>query len=234
MIFDEESPMDLLMDDDVSQIQSRLMESGIVRRQVLARRMASHGLKAPKETFQSKARRAYLRQSIHRAEISLLPLAAGKMEFILTRPPHARTFPEKGIRTILAVVDRDGHATIRAAVAFAQSQGAQIAFIHVVEPEEMEAGHPWSSPTDRQSAIGRALLARVEGEVPQDLMTFTGLRQGCPADAILEVARAWNVDLIILGTGEGEDFSQRLHDPLFQYALDRAPCPIMLVKADPS
>jgi nucleotide-binding universal stress UspA family protein len=95
----------------------------------------------------------------------------------------------------------------RAAIDLAKRWSSQLRAVYVVENAELD-GSPDADLTARLRESGHAILSRIAamgGE--QGVNVMQGLLEGVPFDAILDDARAWKADIVIMGrtgrTGPG-------------------------------
>jgi nucleotide-binding universal stress UspA family protein len=95
----------------------------------------------------------------------------------------------------------------RVAIDLARRWGSQLRAVYVVENAELD-GSPDTDLTARLRESGRAILSRIAaigGE--QGVNVVQGLLEGVPFDTILDDARGWKADMVIMGrtgrTGPG-------------------------------
>ena len=93
------------------------------------------------------------------------------------------------------------------AIDLARRWSSQLRAVYVVENAELD-GSPDADLTARLRDSGRAILSRIAaigGE--QGVNVVQGLLEGVPFDTILDDARAWKADMVIMGrtgrTGPG-------------------------------
>ncbi|HXX21138.1 MAG TPA: universal stress protein [Candidatus Acidoferrum sp.] len=140
-------------------------------------------------------------------------------------------------RKILIAVDESAFAkrATEIAVELASSLNAEIAFIHVYQPS-VAPGTMWGEPADRlmemSERAARQLLTTFRDRAAGSLHVSEFLETGKPALKIVEVAKKWPADLIVMGS-HGRGKAQSLvvgsvaHD-----VLHRAPCPVLIVRAE--
>lgn len=139
------------------------------------------------------------------------------------------------IERILAAVDDSpaGLAAARTAVALARTCGASLRMVTVVADSEVTAaisasGAPRS--TERRQASGRALL-----EHALALARHAGLdaqivqRSGEPGHEILQQARAWPADLVVIGRSEHPGAGGPYIGPQTRIVLEFADQPVLVV-----
>lgn len=141
------------------------------------------------------------------------------------------------ISRILVPVDfsRHSEAALHYAMALASGLGASVDLLHVVE-DPVAAG-AWSGELSIQnvSDLRRNLIEdaerRLEGlranaqepKVPWLLM----VRMGQPADVIDEYARAFGVDLIVMGTHGRGGLAHLFMGSVAERVVRHAPCPVL-------
>ncbi|HUZ88588.1 MAG TPA: universal stress protein [Candidatus Acidoferrales bacterium] len=114
---------------------------------------------------------------------------------------------------LLACVDgsRASMEAARVAIDLAKRWNSVLRALYVVETNERDSeidGTPDAGLTARLHDSGRAILAHVaEMGAAAGVAVVQGLLEGVPFDAIIDDARAWKADLIIMGrtgrTGPG-------------------------------
>ena len=137
---------------------------------------------------------------------------------------------------ILIAVDDSAFAAHAADVGIelGRSLKAEVGFVHVFDPS-VGPGTMWGVPADRLSEMseqaGRHLLARFrEQSAPRsDVPEF--LKSGKPATDIVEVAKTWPADLIVMGSHGRGRIQSLLLGSVAQEVLHHAPCPVLVVRA---
>jgi len=137
---------------------------------------------------------------------------------------------------ILIAVDESAFAkrATEVAVELATSLKAEIAFVHVFQPS-VAPGTMWGEPADRQMDMSehsaKQLLARFRERAPAPLEVSEFLETGKAAPKILEVAKRWSADLIVMGShGRGKALSVFVGS-VAQDVLHRTTCPVLVVRA---
>ena len=95
----------------------------------------------------------------------------------------------------------------RVAIDLAKRWSSQLRVVYVVETAEID-GSPDTDLIARLRESGRAILSRIAGMGDEQGVTvMQALLEGVPFDTILDDARAWKADVIIMGrtgrTGPG-------------------------------
>lgn len=120
------------------------------------------------------------------------------------------------------------------AVAVAQRAQASVMLLHVLEPVsygldftvsiQAEREHERKTLTERLAGLVAALeAANVKSE--------SLVRGGLPRDSILEAARAWSADLIVMGTHGRRGLSHALYGSVVESVLRKSHCPILTVRS---
>jgi len=138
-------------------------------------------------------------------------------------------------RKVLIAVDMSAagvHAT-RIGLKLAASLGAEVAFVHACAPEVSDAGWLAVGSAD----LGRApdaeiceVLAALDGEVqpPAGAPRFTPM--GDPAEGVVDMARAWPADLLVIGSHGREGLERVLLGSVAEAVARHAPCPVLVVR----
>ena len=120
------------------------------------------------------------------------------------------------------------------AVSVAQRAQASVMLLHVLEPVsygldftvsiQAEREHERKTLTERLAGLVAALeAANVKSE--------SLVRGGLPRDSILEAARAWSADLIVMGTHGRRGLSHALYGSVVESVLRKSHCPILTVRS---
>jgi nucleotide-binding universal stress UspA family protein len=141
------------------------------------------------------------------------------------------------IEHILVAVDDSpgGLAAARAAIALALSQAAKLRAVHVLADGELERALATMSGSDvhvRRSLGATAVLEHVarhaaEAGVPADTVSLAGE----PARCILDEARSWPADLIVIGRSGRPSAGRPYLGGEVQNVLEFADQPVLVVPA---
>jgi nucleotide-binding universal stress UspA family protein len=138
-------------------------------------------------------------------------------------------------KSILLAVDGSEHAIHAARMAGDLARVMQTESLRIVvayDPIPSYLGEP-----NLQQAINARLLEAQEvlqkalqtvGEVPAEI--HTELIEGSPAEAIIEVARTRNSDLIVIGSRGLGRLVGALLGSTSQKVVSHAPCPVLIVR----
>jgi universal stress protein A len=128
-------------------------------------------------------------------------------------------------------------AAVRYAIDLATDLGATIHMLHVIEEWDMTARHlealSIELPGLRERVIADAAdrLRTVAAGLGAALPIATEVREGRPADIIVDVARAKAIDLIVMGTHGRTGLSHALLGSVAERVLRTAPCAVLTVRA---
>lgn len=137
------------------------------------------------------------------------------------------------IKTILVPVDGSDSSekSIAQAVSLAEVCGAKITFLYVANINQIAINPNLTSAImDAIRAAGTAILERAESMVPKNVKYETNMETGAPAAVILEYAEILNADLIVMGSRGLGVVKGVLLGSVSQYIIERAKCPVMVVK----
>lgn len=139
------------------------------------------------------------------------------------------------LKKILIAVDDSSFAqrAVEVGAEVAAALKAEVALVHVFDPTATPAGS-WGLPADRISAMseleGKRLLAKFRQGLPggssPEVREF--LESGKPSDSIVEVAKKWHADLIVMGSHGRGKVTGILMGSVSQDVLRNAPCPILV------
>ena len=140
----------------------------------------------------------------------------------------------------------DGSATsargLREAVGLAKTQGARLRLLNVLDERffvSTAEGYPMSNITELIASL------RAEGQKALDAAAKVALKQGVKvdeslvesggravSDVILDEARKWRADLIVMGTHGRRGVNRMLLGSDAERVLRSAPVPVLLVRAE--
>jgi nucleotide-binding universal stress UspA family protein len=153
---------------------------------------------------------------------------------VLTVGPHAPSEAPRDakFRKILYATDFGDGAQVAAAyaVALAQEHQAHLTLLHVIE-------HPKIGELVRPHELEAAALDRLRGLVPRGAELWCEpraiVRQGGPAEEILEAAENEQADLIVLGVRKDKGIVRATHLPtaVAHEVISHATCPVLTVRA---
>jgi nucleotide-binding universal stress UspA family protein len=137
------------------------------------------------------------------------------------------------IRRILCCVDfsPSGDYAFEHALAIAARHGATIELLHVMEPSAYAEDEPLEAEGDK--TFKDALLDRLRamaGSTRTDLPIEIRLATGIPYIEIVERAKAWPADMIILGTHGRTGMKHLLIGSVAERVVRTASCPVLTVR----
>lgn len=153
---------------------------------------------------------------------------------VLTVGPSVSVEPEAeaGMRRILFATDFSATAEVALpyALSLAQENNSELVMLHVL-PDVVR------SAFSDESIIDSAYLKRLQELVPEDAELWCkpqfAVTFGSPADAILEAARQYSSDVIVLGVRKGGGFARAATHSGRATAhriASHAPCPVLTVR----
>lgn len=139
-------------------------------------------------------------------------------------------------KRFLVAVDGGEPAGWAVAVAgrLAQEVGGRVILVHVVKPV-LGFTHDYVSAARQDAAHLRAggeVLAAAQRELPAGVQAERVLREGEPADEVVEAARECAADLVVVGTRGRGRVAQFLLGSTAEAVIRRAPCPVLTVGHD--
>ena len=120
------------------------------------------------------------------------------------------------------------------AVAVAQRAQASVMLLHVMEPISYGLDFTVSLPAVRehqQNVLTERLAGFVVALEAANVKSESLVRGGLPRDSILEAARAWSADLIVMGTHGRRGLSHALYGSVVESVLRKSHCPILTVRS---
>ena len=139
-------------------------------------------------------------------------------------------------RKILVSVDGDPIAAHAAEVGvdLARLAGAEIAFIHVIEPELVNAADTGVQPdvfVAQAKETGRRLIEDFRKQLPAGMSALEFLQVGKPMTEIVNAARDWPADLVVIGSHGRGGITRALLGSVAEGVMRHAPCPVLVVRA---
>jgi nucleotide-binding universal stress UspA family protein len=113
--------------------------------------------------------------------------------------------------------------------ALGRTFGASLHLIHVAENHFLRPSA--TDPALLNAAYRRSLAERLTAGDREQLHARAVLQiSDSPSDAIVEYARAWSIDLIVMGTHGRSAMSQILMGSVAERVVRTAPCPVLTVR----
>jgi len=129
---------------------------------------------------------------------------------------------------VLLAVDGSEHSKKAAAAATEIARGSS-GEVHVLHVHEVGAFAPFESSSESQ-----ALVDGLVAELLSDGVKATGdavaARTGSVAPTVLDAARAFGSDLIVMGTRGLSDFSGLLLGSIAHKVIQHADCPVLVTR----
>jgi nucleotide-binding universal stress UspA family protein len=144
---------------------------------------------------------------------------------------------EDGRRRILVAID-DGVASewaVRTAGQLAVAMGARVEVVHVLQPVAFvsEVAYVPESVDRTQAERAEVLVGRALQMLPPDVPAVGSTRDGDPAEEIIKAARAWDADLIVMGSHARGRVASFVLGSTAEAVLRKAPCPVVTVGHEP-
>jgi nucleotide-binding universal stress UspA family protein len=120
------------------------------------------------------------------------------------------------------------------AVAVAQRAQASVMLLHVMEPVSYGLDFTVPLPAERErkrEALTERLAGLVAALDAANVKSESLVRGGLPRDSILDAARAWSADLIVMGTHGRRGLSHALYGSVVESVLRKSHCPILTVRS---
>jgi nucleotide-binding universal stress UspA family protein len=142
---------------------------------------------------------------------------------------------DMAFKRILIAVDTSeigAHATL-IGLQLGSALGAEVAFIHVIGPAISDgAWYAVASPelTEPPDEEISQVLAELQGRapIPTDAQRF--VPTGDPAASIIDAARDWAADLVVIGSHGRECMDRVLLGSVAEGVARRSPCPVLIVR----
>lgn len=139
-------------------------------------------------------------------------------------------------RKILISIDSDPIAAHAADIGadLARLAGAEMAFIHVIEPALVNAADTGIQPdvfvaTAKETA--RRLIDDFRKRLPPQTVALDFVQIGSPETEIVNAARDWPADLIVIGSHGRGGIKRALLGSVAEGVMRHAACPVLVVRA---
>lgn len=138
-------------------------------------------------------------------------------------------------RRILVAADESAFAARAADVALelARSLGAELAFMHVIDPSLVsapESGIPAGQLIALAEQDGRRLLAAFSQRASAQPPPLEFIHVGKPATEIVKAAKDWPADLIVIGSHGRGGVKRVLLGSVAETVMRQAACPVLVVR----
>ncbi len=139
-------------------------------------------------------------------------------------------------RKILIAIDSEPVAAHAAEVGseLARSLGANVALIYAVDPTlaaAPESGIAASELVALAEQEGKRLLAGFRERLALPASTLEFVEVGQPAPTIVNAAKAWPADIIVIGSHGRGGVQRALVGSVAEAVMRHAPCPVLVIRA---
>ena len=122
-----------------------------------------------------------------------------------------------------------GEEMIATAVNLAQERGSDVEALHVVRMPLSKSLDAPADPAEEERAVESLEEARLLGEDHGVVVRGSTVRARSIGEAIVDQAKAKDVDLIVLGSAPRWRSQSRFFSPTVEYVLRNAPCEVLVV-----
>ena len=144
------------------------------------------------------------------------------------------------IKTVLVATDFSpaSHVAVTTAFDFAARLNASVHMLHVIDEWALTVTYlkalDIELPGLRERVIGEAerSLRALSASMAGSSQTTTEVREGRPAEVIVDVARQREADLIVVGTHGRGGVAHVVLGSVAERVVRLAPCPVLTVHAD--
>ena len=138
-------------------------------------------------------------------------------------------------RNIMVAVDgsKESKLALADAIELARDSNARLTLVHVAAPAPAMARTTAAGAfaVSELEASHEPLLRETVKKVPDDLPVTTLLLKGNPAHAIVEAAKQYGIDLIVMGSHGRGRVSSALLGSVSQAVVHDSPVPVLVVHA---
>jgi nucleotide-binding universal stress UspA family protein len=141
-----------------------------------------------------------------------------------------------GVKTIIVATDLNGQseAALEYARKLAGGYGARIVLAHGIDPLDYAALNAVPGRVLKElSEEARAALSTLAGDLLREgIPSHSEIRQGAVAQMLVDVARQYDADLIVIGTKGSEGAGPVIVGAIAEQLVRLSPCPVLAVAAD--
>jgi nucleotide-binding universal stress UspA family protein len=139
-------------------------------------------------------------------------------------------------KKILIAIDSEPIAAHAADVGaeLARAVGAEMAFVHVIDPEVAYAADTGLQPdvlVASAKETARKLIADFRRTLPEQTAAREFIQIGDPLGEVVAAARDWPADLIVIGSHGRGGVERALLGSVAESVMRHAPCPVLVVRA---
>jgi nucleotide-binding universal stress UspA family protein len=154
---------------------------------------------------------------------------------ILGVPPWSREAVVL-FKKILIAIDNEPVAAHAADIGaeLARLAGAEMAFIHVIDPELVNAADTGIQPAVFAASAkeeARKLIDDFRKRLPPQATALDFVQVGSPLTEIVAAAKDWPADLIVIGSHGRAGIKRALLGSVAEGVMRHAPCPVLVVRA---
>lgn len=137
---------------------------------------------------------------------------------------------------ILIAIDSEPIAAHAADIGaeLARLAGAEMAFIHVIDPALTNAADTGIQPAVLAASVkeeARKLIGDFRKRLPPQSSALEFVQVGSPLTEIVRAAKDWPADLIVIGSHGRGGIRRALLGSVAEGVLRHAPCPVLVVRA---
>jgi universal stress protein A len=146
-----------------------------------------------------------------------------------------RLAPASRIQKIVVATDfsETAKAALDYAIFMARVHGATLKLVHSVEPyvypEDLSAGYTIDELDGRWIQKHTEKLEALRRTLPPSLKSSTMVTMGTPWHQIVEIAKKWEADLIVIGTHGRTGVKHALMGSTAERVARHAACPVLVV-----
>jgi nucleotide-binding universal stress UspA family protein len=141
------------------------------------------------------------------------------------------------MKILLAIDDsKFSEAAVLAVIARHKLQGLEVRVFHAAEPPTLFTAPEMAEyiPPEESAEEAKALVAKAAGALRSaGVNVATAIVQGDPKSVILDDAKAWGADLIVLGSHGRKGLEQFLVGSVSAAVLRHAHCSVEIVRLPP-
>ena len=137
---------------------------------------------------------------------------------------------------ILVAIDNEPIAAHAADIGaeLARLAGAEMAFIHVIDPALVNAADTGIQPDIFVASAkeeAKKLIDDFRKRLPQQVTALEFVQIGLPLTEIVNAAKDWPADLIVIGSHGRGGITRALLGSVAEGVMRHAPCPVLVVRA---
>lgn len=139
-------------------------------------------------------------------------------------------------KKILVAIDGEPIAAHAADIGaeLARLAGAEMAFVHVIDAALINAADTGIQPAVLAASAkedARKLINDFRKRLPQPLTALEFVQIGSPLAEIVNAAKDWPADLIVIGSHGRGGIKRALLGSVAEGVMRHAPCPVLVVRA---